>query len=1068
MSQKMNGIKTNGTHLESFGNFDLVKQVKLDFADILLSKWKSRVTGLSVVHLDYEAPIVNGYFVVATEIFNDSGCPHTLEHLVFMGAEQYPYKGIIDHFANRGFSNGTNAWTDIDHTVYTVSTAGEQGFLQLLPIYVDHILYPTLTKAGFVTEVHHIDGKGQDSGVVYSEMQGRENTAGDLMALRMQRLLNSARSAYRSETGGLMEALRVLPVEQIREYHHKYYVPHNLSLIVTGKLASGTTSLLNVIQNQIEPSIIRHGQNQGSRPKGWKRPFVETASALREPLKHNVKETIEFPEKDESVGEVQLTFMGPPPNAFLERKALDILATYLTSSPVAPLNKEFVEIESPLCTYIYFGEDTRATLVDLPVYVGSVPTEYLETFDEKIRASLKRIVDEGIDMQRMSMVINRDERQLRSKVETSKGDTFSGTVIDDVLYGVEDGSELGPSLDEIKQYSQLRLWTSTQWTDVLKKYYVDPPCVVVRGKPSAAMADKLEKTEKVRIAAQKKMLGPEGLAKAEKVLQDAKKEHDKEIPKEILTSFPVPDVKSISWIPVQSLQEVGKGRARKRTAHQGGNTELAKRVEKDGEAVPFFVQYDHVQSDFVTINAYFSLTNLSHRLRPYMSTYLSSFFSLPVTRSSGEKLTHEEVVNRLDNDTVSYEVNLGVSGTFSETMRVTIKVETAMYESAIAWLKDLVYDSIFDKERLQVSVAKIQQSLPELKRDGDNVLSSVSAGLLYDESSTSLAGSVLSQIEFVPKLAKDLQESPDEAIQNFEEIRRLITEPSGVRFSVTGNVLGLEQPRSPWRTHFEKALPATELVPITMTVNTLSSIGKDPVKKAVVVSLPTIESSFVAHTAKGIQGFDHPDFPAIRVALEALNATESYLWRYIRGSGLAYGAHISIDREAGLIGFNLYRSSNSMEAFRQASIVIKSLVDGSIPLEDTTMDAAKSSIVFGVTKGVSTPGRAALSSFLNQTFKGVPQDHSIKLLEKYQAVTKEDVLAALRKYFLPLFDASSSVAVVVTAPSKAAQIGKELAAVGYDVEQRTLEVDPDEESGSESGSETGSEMGVESDGTGDA
>jgi hypothetical protein len=70
-----------------------------------------------------------------------------------MGSEKYPYKGIIDHFANRGFSNGTNAWTDTDHTAYTVSTAGEQGFLQMLPIYIDHILYPTITDAGFITEV---------------------------------------------------------------------------------------------------------------------------------------------------------------------------------------------------------------------------------------------------------------------------------------------------------------------------------------------------------------------------------------------------------------------------------------------------------------------------------------------------------------------------------------------------------------------------------------------------------------------------------------------------------------------------------------------------------------------------------------------------------------------------------------------------------------------------------------------------------------------------------------------------------------------------------------------------
>ena len=68
---------------ESFANFDLVKRIKLDFTDVTVSKWRSRVTGLSVVHLDYEgelpsvlwaagvdfspAPIVNGYFVIPTE-----------------------------------------------------------------------------------------------------------------------------------------------------------------------------------------------------------------------------------------------------------------------------------------------------------------------------------------------------------------------------------------------------------------------------------------------------------------------------------------------------------------------------------------------------------------------------------------------------------------------------------------------------------------------------------------------------------------------------------------------------------------------------------------------------------------------------------------------------------------------------------------------------------------------------------------------------------------------------------------------------------------------------------------
>lgn len=39
---------------ETYGDFDLVKRVKLSFSDVTVSSWRSRVTGLNVVHLDYE------------------------------------------------------------------------------------------------------------------------------------------------------------------------------------------------------------------------------------------------------------------------------------------------------------------------------------------------------------------------------------------------------------------------------------------------------------------------------------------------------------------------------------------------------------------------------------------------------------------------------------------------------------------------------------------------------------------------------------------------------------------------------------------------------------------------------------------------------------------------------------------------------------------------------------------------------------------------------------------------------------------------------------------------------
>ena len=168
-------------------------------------------------------------------------------------------------------------------------------------------------------------------------------------------------------------------------------------------------------------------------------------------------------------------------------------------------------------------------------------------------------------------------------------------------------------MDEINQYNVLRRWTSSEWANLLQRYvlvgtlvthvdrcvryYVDPPSVVVCGKPSAALADKLEKDEKTRVAKQVEKLGPDGLKKAEAELEAAKAEHGKPIPSDILIDFPVPDVKSISWITVQSVQEPGKGR--KVHPSSFSSEPLSAHIDADGNPLAFFVEYDHVEVRFL-------------------------------------------------------------------------------------------------------------------------------------------------------------------------------------------------------------------------------------------------------------------------------------------------------------------------------------------------------------------------------------------------------------------------------------------------------------------------------------
>ena len=232
--------------LQKKSYFTTIQQFKAEYAPTTLTQYRSERTGMNIVVVDQKGPKIQGFFALATEILDDSGAPHTLEHLVFMGSKSYKYKGVLDKLANRAYSN-TNAWTATDHTAYTLDTAGWEGFAQILPVYLEHVILPTLTDEGCYTEVHHVDGEGNDAGVVYSEMQGIQNTGGELMDLQARRLLYPENIGYRYETGGMMEQLRVLTADRIRAFHKEMYQPQNLCLVLVGGVDH--VNLLNILDD---------------------------------------------------------------------------------------------------------------------------------------------------------------------------------------------------------------------------------------------------------------------------------------------------------------------------------------------------------------------------------------------------------------------------------------------------------------------------------------------------------------------------------------------------------------------------------------------------------------------------------------------------------------------------------------------------------------------------------------------------------------------------------------------------------------------------------------------------
>lgn len=98
---------TDLTMNKSEADYELLFTTKVNGV-IPVHKYKSKKSALKVIIAEVDGPVVNGYFVLATEAHDDDGLPHTLEHLIFLGSESYPYKGMLDILANRCLASGTN------------------------------------------------------------------------------------------------------------------------------------------------------------------------------------------------------------------------------------------------------------------------------------------------------------------------------------------------------------------------------------------------------------------------------------------------------------------------------------------------------------------------------------------------------------------------------------------------------------------------------------------------------------------------------------------------------------------------------------------------------------------------------------------------------------------------------------------------------------------------------------------------------------------------------------------------------------------------------------------------
>ena len=464
---------------------------------------------------------------------------------------------------------GTNAWTDRDHTAYNAVTAGPIGLQRLLPVLLDHVLSPTLTDAQFATEVFHVDGDGQAKGVVYCEMQGREATEDDLSDRNLYELLYPG-SGYRFECGGLTPDIERISNVDVRKYHKRYYSPSNTLILVHGPMSKELVEeALDEWMKHTDalPPSIHHRQLE-QRP--WR--------MMPPPLSASVSRTVEFGAEDEEVGSVSLGWSGPPLGDVVTCTALEVLFRFLREGAASPLAQHFVECASPLASSVDFDLDLRVRTCFTLQFSG-VPNGVAgqgeggdaddededsggsdedtdedddedgdmeeEAAEEEKGAAGETVLKEGVIVEQLMQVlrgfvdngfpegaldkaINRHWVKTLEECEDEPSDALQNYLLPELIfadhveaYCAAGGTQRATALNTEPVLNQLRSKDDFFWRQLLAKWVVEAPVAEIVMKPSKALVKSRAAAEKLGVEQRRRALGEEGLRSCKMKLEEA-------------------------------------------------------------------------------------------------------------------------------------------------------------------------------------------------------------------------------------------------------------------------------------------------------------------------------------------------------------------------------------------------------------------------------------------------------------------------------------------------------------------------------------------------------------------
>ena len=290
---------------------------------------------------------------------HEAGVSHFLEHMMFKGSQGFG-KGEIDRITTL-LGGQNNAFTSCDHTAYWFELASDR-WEKALEIEADRMRRLTLDAREFDAE----------RAVVLEELaMGLDDPWRRLADVVQSSLF--LRHPYRRPVIGHADALRALKVDEMRDYHRRFYHPGNATLVVCGDV--GPAKALRLARKHFE-----------SIPAG---PSFESADPFRPREEQALGERRVRIEWDDEGRRLCMAW----PSATVgseDDHALDVISTLLTGGRLSRLHRRLV-LDTGLATSVATQNDSRVEGGVFWVFAECASGAEPERLEAEIEAELQRL-----------------------------------------------------------------------------------------------------------------------------------------------------------------------------------------------------------------------------------------------------------------------------------------------------------------------------------------------------------------------------------------------------------------------------------------------------------------------------------------------------------------------------------------------------------------------------------------------------------------------------------------------------------------------------------------------------